>query len=483
MSKAILLIRVSTQQQELDSQTQAVKNEALRAGFKEKDLIIIEDKESGIKLSEEERNGLNKMKEHIENDKSITDVFIYELSRLSRRQLVLFSIRDYLINNKVQLTCCTPYFKMLDNDLKLTQVGNLMFSIYASMAESEMQLKQERMKRGRVRNKMTGKNNCGPVLYGYKVLQDKTIVVDNSTMPFVVDMFNMYATGKMTQLEVARELYLKYGQASDTKDKMKHKINNLLHRKEYCGTPKYPAVISEDLYERCQVALKMNKVTTKKSHREDALLKRIIFDKKTGSHLTYSSNVQCQRYTLKQGNTPNVDKNVLDKYVWQLVVVLHKAYITDTTKVKKEIAEKRDNEEQKAISLMMKVEDIQKKLDMVEERLIYGTLSKDKAESMIATLKNERDTCERESHLAGEKASNYQKMLDAVVPEELPDYESLSYDEKVALTRSMIDRIEISKPSYMWVTAEVYTKVDHFLYTLEIETRKKLCRMTTKLIS
>lgn len=251
MSKCIILSRVSTAKQELDSQTLAIKNEALRQGFKEKDFIIIEDIESAIKLSEEERNGLNKMKKAIEEDKSITHVFIYELSRLSRRQLVLFSIRDYLIEKGIQLVCCTPYFRLLE-DGKLSQTANLMFSIFASMAESEMELKKERMKCGRVRNKMTGKNNCGRPLYGYKTLEDKTIVIDEDTMPFVVDMFTMYASGLFTQLEVARELYLKYGQASDTKDKMKHKINNLLHRREYCGTTKYPKAISEDLFEKAQ---------------------------------------------------------------------------------------------------------------------------------------------------------------------------------------------------------------------------------------
>jgi DNA invertase Pin-like site-specific DNA recombinase len=481
MSKAILLIRVSTAKQELDSQTQAVKNEALKQGFKEKDLVIITDVESAIKLSEEERNGLNKMKKAIEEDKKITHVFIYELSRLSRRQLVLFSIREYLIDHNIQPVCCTPYFRLLE-DGKLSQTANLMFSIFASMAESEMSLKQERMKRGRLRNKMTGKNNCGPVLYGYKTIEDKTIVVDEETMPFVVDMFTMYASGLFTQLEVAKELYLKYGKASDTKEKMKHKINNLLHRKEYCGTTKYPRVISEDLFEKAQQALVINRITTKKSHREDALLKRIIFDKKTGCHLTYSSNAHTQRYTLKQGSTPNVDKNVLDKYVWQLVVALHTSYITDTSKVKNEIREKMDAESQKAIMLKLKTTDIQKKLDLVEERLIYGSLSKEKAEQMIAKLENEKMTCESEQKLAIEKASNYQKMLDAVTPNELPDYDNLSFDEKVAIVRSMIERIDISKPSYMWAKAEIRTKVDHFLYTLDIETRKKICTMSTKLI-
>ena len=65
--KALLLVRVSTGHQDLASQTQRVKEEALRDGYKEKDIIIIEDVESAVKLSEEERNGLNRLKQYIEN--------------------------------------------------------------------------------------------------------------------------------------------------------------------------------------------------------------------------------------------------------------------------------------------------------------------------------------------------------------------------------------------------------------------------------
>lgn len=59
MTKAIILSRVSTQQQNLEQQTQDVLREVYKDGFKDKDIIILEDKESAIKLSEEERNGLN----------------------------------------------------------------------------------------------------------------------------------------------------------------------------------------------------------------------------------------------------------------------------------------------------------------------------------------------------------------------------------------------------------------------------------------
>lgn len=70
-NKAIILSRVSSEHQTLEQQTETVLKEVRRDGYTDDNIIIIEDKESAIKLSEEERNGLNKMKEYIKNDPSI----------------------------------------------------------------------------------------------------------------------------------------------------------------------------------------------------------------------------------------------------------------------------------------------------------------------------------------------------------------------------------------------------------------------------
>ena len=62
----ILLVRVSTEKQSYDAQMKELHETALKAGYAEKDIVPVAEKESGIKLSEEERAGLNKMKELIE---------------------------------------------------------------------------------------------------------------------------------------------------------------------------------------------------------------------------------------------------------------------------------------------------------------------------------------------------------------------------------------------------------------------------------
>ena len=73
--KCIILSRVSTIVQDLNQQTEEVKKQALADGYTE--IIIIEDKESAVKLDEESRLGLSKLKSLIIADKTIKCVYAY----------------------------------------------------------------------------------------------------------------------------------------------------------------------------------------------------------------------------------------------------------------------------------------------------------------------------------------------------------------------------------------------------------------------
>ena len=57
MKKVVLFVRVSTQKQEVESQIEALKRNAIVDGFGNDDIIVIAKKESGVKLKEAEREG------------------------------------------------------------------------------------------------------------------------------------------------------------------------------------------------------------------------------------------------------------------------------------------------------------------------------------------------------------------------------------------------------------------------------------------
>ena len=80
MKKCIIFARCSTLQQFTEGQTDVLRKWAEQCGYKPAQQIIIEEQESEIKLKEEERLGINKMKKHIESDPDIDYLFGNEVS-------------------------------------------------------------------------------------------------------------------------------------------------------------------------------------------------------------------------------------------------------------------------------------------------------------------------------------------------------------------------------------------------------------------
>lgn len=482
MKKCIILSRVSSQGQSLDSQTQAIKNEAVKCGFTESQMLIIEDKESAIKLSEEERHGLNEMKRLIENDSTITDVFIYELSRLSRRQLVLFSIRDYLIEHNIQLTCCTPYFKMLENG-KLSQTSNLMFSIFASMSESEMELKKERMKRGRDHNKMTGKISEGKPLLGYTITDDKTIIIEPETSQFIRDIFTLYATGQYSIVTLAKEMLLRQDDDSITFNKMRSRIAFTLKQERYCGSKQYPQLISRELWEKTRRAAKNNNIEPKYYCECTALLKKLIFSKRNGKMMTYSAIKGHHRYEAKyEPPMVTIMTKYIDQYVFELAKALHTAYILDDGDIKKELKEKRDLTLKKMMNSQVTLKKLRERIDNIEERLIFGKLSRERADSITADIQSQINNLENEKKRMEEEIGTLEVMIESKSKKELPDYDNLSYEEKKSIIRQVIRRVEIEKVDRYNSRAYIYTLTDHFIYIIDMNNLKRTYSMKSTLI-
>ena len=161
MGRICLFVRVSTIGQQLESQEDLLKSAAISDGYDEANFIIIGKKESAIKLSEEEREGLNELKNLIQTE-DIECIYIAELSRLSRVPETLYSIRRFLFDNKVQLKCLKPQFTLLTKDrTKYDPQSNLIFSIFGVLAEQEMVEKKERFARGKKRKAKEGRFSGG----------------------------------------------------------------------------------------------------------------------------------------------------------------------------------------------------------------------------------------------------------------------------------------------------------------------------------
>jgi len=162
--KCIILTRVSTSQQDYQFQLDALYKYAKDMGL-DKPLIDISTKESGFR-SMEAKDGFRRVIEFLsENDCKI--VLCTELSRLAREKIILEQIKEWFVTNKIQLYVKDQNFRLFNDEGEVDMSTDIIFSVYASMAQSEMREKKKRMSRGLKTLLASGYSIVGPTPFGY----------------------------------------------------------------------------------------------------------------------------------------------------------------------------------------------------------------------------------------------------------------------------------------------------------------------------
>ena len=465
MSKAIVLSRVSSVGQDLSQQTDEVLREAHKDGYTNRNIIIIEDIESAIKLSEEERHGLNKMKDHINKNPNIECVYIYELSRLSRRQLVLFSIRDFLVERKIQLICLKPYFRLLEFNGEMSQTGSLMFSLFSSLSESEMMLKKERMMRGRRRNKELGRSVGGRPPFGYDVDKEKRYIINRSESVIISRIFNDYGYNNKSMKDIAIELKEEGYFANNELNTVRLKIQVILNRTIYKGEFPYPPIISEALFSIVQQNIKessQNRIVRKK---EPFLLKGLVCDSRTGYIL--STNGAIETYFSKHHSGVAIRRNNIDPVVWEHSKLMYERYVMNKDKLLQQIRSAYKTTAKKISVVDQEIKDIATKLERTEESYILGRISKKKSEQLRIRLLEERklkkNRREELVDLFIKKQSQRNCLVFDTINEEL-----LTHEDKVEIINKVVSIVMVEKPNPTYSIVKVYNRINSLVYIYEV---------------
>ena len=464
MNKAIVLSRVSSSHQDLFQQTEEVLREARKDGFTDRNIIIIENVESAIKLSEEERHGLNKMKDHINKNPKIECVYIYELSRLSRRQLVLFSIRDFLVERKIQLICLKPYFRLLEVNGEMSQTGSLMFSLFSSLSESEMMLKQERMMRGRRRNRELGKSVGGKPPFGYDIDKEKRFIVDPQNSLVISRIFNDYGYNNKSMKDIAIELK-EEGYFTSSTNTLCLRIRTILNNPIYKGEFPYPKIITPELFSIVQQNISQyneNRITRRK---EPFLLKGLVCDSKTGYIL--STNGAIDTYFSKHHSGVSIRRSNIDPVVWEHSKVMYERYVMNKDKLLQQIKESYKTAAKKISVVDQEIKDIATKLERVEESYILGRISKKKSEQLRTRLLEERKLKKsRREELVDlfiRKQSQRKCLILDTINEGL-----LTHEDKVEIINKVVSIVMVEKPNPTYSIVKVYNRINSLVCVYEV---------------
>ena len=320
--KIIILARISTSPQDIQSQTNDLKREAKRLGFDEQNQIIIETIESAIKLSEEERLGIQIMKHHIESDPSIDCVICWEPSRLARRQDVLYSIREYLFRHKIQLYILNPPVKLLTDDRNSYEPNaNTVFSLFATLAENEMMIKKERFLRAKNEMREKGQKFGGATIFGYIKNEEKKCVPHPLHSKIIIDLFNhyvttdsslydtyIYATGKWSDIFPATEY-----------KKAQHKIKHFFDTEVYVtGNWCYPPLITKEVWDKAHDKMSKAKCNARYNCKRDLLCRGKIYCGYCGRMMTgCGGNVKAYVCGTNKLHSMQINSEIADWIMWE----------------------------------------------------------------------------------------------------------------------------------------------------------------------
>ena len=464
MKRVIVFSRVSTISQDVESQRVALIEEAHRLGYVDDDIVEVEFTESGISLEREERKGIGLLEKCIDENKSIECLIVWELSRIARRADIVFYVRDLLVKNKIRFIVLTPYIEVIDKNGQLSMMGNIMLGMFTTLAESEMGIKKERMKRGKEKRGSDGYYIGGWVAYGYKISDDRKIIVDEKEAEVVRKIFDLYLEGySLRSIADKIAVYDKLNKAGIAQKKSG--IRNILMNKAYIGESgriddsrganrmKYPRIISDDIFYRVQEERKKHFNGEKCKHKHFYYCSALVYDVKSGYKLNGSAAMF--RYQLDQANVSgkidniSISINLLDSIALEVAYrEIEKSSGIETDKEiekYKRIIEEKENEKKVCEN---KIRELEGMIDKTNERIIKGLMDEDKGDSMILGFKSEIEDNQLRMNYLDNEISNgriYLVMLESIGVIE-NDVRSIESDEERRnIIRRVIKKIGLEK--------------------------------------
>ena len=389
--KCILLVRVSTEAQSYDEQEKELYDLAHFYGYKDKDISSIATKESAIKLDEEERFGLNRMKELLETGE-YDCVFAWEISRIARRKKILFSILEYLTSKGIQLIIKEPRIRLLKDDKTIDEGAETIFTLYAQLAESEMRNKIARFARAKKEGFNKGKYMGGKITLGYKVSEDGYWEIDEEGSKLVRLIFDMYISGEYSLTGLGKELksrgYFKNLSVTSIKVEMSHLLKNPIYRGIRTSNNIYPQIIDDDTWEQCCKKRKENRTRskTKTPHLLTPLIRSICNASYSVNLMdgTYSCRVKHNAVEKGLTHSPDVNVNMIESLAWYVALQeLHEDMVCKRSDAKKTYEEEIKVYNQKiAHSRELLESTMKRRSDLDENYFVHGRFTKEKYEEL-----------------------------------------------------------------------------------------------------
>ena len=381
MKKVITLNRTSTDKQEVESQSYENIEYLKKLGYEEDEIIVIGSAgASAIKLDERYKENLNLFYETLENTPTIELVFAWAIDRIGRNEEVLMRFKNTLIDKKIQLQIKEPSLTLLNDDGTVNTGVELAFSLFATMAKQEMQMKNARFKRAKERNKREHKFNGGKIKFGYTVDEGGHIQENEEEANILRSIIFDYLNSNISQLSLFKEYKLRG-----------HKFSYQTFRKFFegdyygCGENNYPPIFDQSTFEKVRAKTQTNKTNVDKGIRNYFLGAKLIKCPNCGRSFLAnkgSGGYMCKQSTKQENYKCNCRKNIninaVDSVAWYAGMEAQMHYINDCKENDiKKITNQIDNENKKLETLKeMTTTEFEERVEYYYERFSLGKISK-----------------------------------------------------------------------------------------------------------
>ena len=397
--KAFIYCRVSTEEQaetghSLETQEKFCRQFAQRNDYKIAGIFRDEGK-SGTNL---DRPAIKELLSRVQKEGSIDAVIVQETDRLARNTRDHLTVRALLEKSKVKfISAAQP---MLDDSPE----GKMIDTIIASVNQFQSDINSRKISKG-----MQEKFDSGywpgraPLGYLNKTSRNdrRTIIPDPNTWPFVEEGFKLYLTGHYSAMEVADILYEK-GLKSRTQKKMCNSIiTDLLRNPFYAGIMTWKGqtkigshktmITPEEHYQILRI-FDAHNLHACRQRKYAFLLRGFAFCNLCGGkytaekhpkrnnveyyHCTLASKVGRDRPHSNKGQ--NVQAYELEKQVqeqFKNIQFTEKFTAQILGRIRKVYEEKKRSSEAKKRVLRNRKMAVEKKRDIIEEKLLAGVIS------------------------------------------------------------------------------------------------------------
>lgn len=460
--KAIIFARVSTEAQDYTEQVNRMTAVAMADGYTKSNLIVISNKESAIKLAEDEREGLHQLQSAIAADSSINAVYVFEISRLGRRMDVISSVVQWLTDSHIQLVCDTPNVRLFERDGSVSFGGQMMIYLMGVMAAQEMKIKRERFANGKKHAKEQGKFIGGTVMFGFCKDENGKLIVNESEAAVIRTAFEMYRDNK-SKSSVGVEAIAQY-----------LRDNNVCRRGKFFGAgrinkfikqEKYKAIVGAELFDECQQILTDNYNGAKE--RRMAFGERLIKCSECGHNFRLTGKMyECAAHKQEYKNSDmycdnktHINRQMLDctlvetvaswwlderrkesvdrrEEIGQQIAIAEKNLALNAEKIEK-LSNRKKRTAINYANMLIDDDDYTKQIKSIEKESKVLQIEKQQIESRIRDLKYQLSSNSKVRTWA----------------DEFDDFDSLTHKDMYEVIHKLVDRVEVkaeSKTKTVW---------------------------------